>query len=511
MDRERNTRGSSSPLGLLTALGIALAVLLRGVEAHSKSLWLDELHSLWTARGEDLAQVIERVRLDFHPPLYFLLLHAVDGWDPHAQRWISILFSVATLIPLLAIARGAGLSPLARFVVLAWFATSPYQILYGAELRAYAILGFLAATMAWAAFTDRAPAKWRFLAFAAATGIGLNVHYFAGVAAVCFLVVRAFLRGAERGATGALPWKKLALAFGIGLLLFLPWLLTKESWLLRDPGKMWRPENAKLKDLGPEHESDASLSTTVLLKAATMPLRTHVPMISTLGRPVSGAAEIAAPAFFALVLVGFGFLLQGLARGRPRPGGRKLWAAIAAGGSAYLACAVLCILLWKGFPGQYYVIGAWVLPLLGGALVDSIESARWRSLYSGALVLASLATGVCHVLGESRENMRGAVGTALEIGRPIGAIYTAVLWQPTWYPHALPFEAYAPEVESCEPTEVPPADASERRPVVVITRHVSLSGRMGMPEEWLSIRKGRRVVDTVWIDPSIGLVVLEAE
>ncbi|MFN0006587.1 MAG: hypothetical protein ACKVXR_01665 [Planctomycetota bacterium] len=509
MDRDRNVRGSSAAFGFLTAIGVGLAVLLRAIEAQRKSLWLDELHSLWTAGGESVAQVIERVRVDFHPPVYFLLLHAVDDWDPHSQRWISIAFSLATLVPLLAIARSAGLSPQARLVVLGLFATSPYQILYAAELRAYAALGFCATTMAWAAFTDRAPAKWRFLGFAAALGIGLNVHYFAGIAALCFLAAQPLIRGGQ--GAGALPWRKLALAFALGLFLFLPWLLTKERWLLSDPGKLWRPEVMRLKSPKPEIATESRLRPADLLKAATMPLRTHVPMISTLGRPVSGPAQLAAVSFFALALAGVGFLLFGLARGRSPPGGRKLWAVIAAGGLTYLACIVLCLSLWKGFPAQYFTIGAWVLPLLGAALVDSIAWPRVRSIFAGALVLASLASGSCHVLGQSRENMRGAVGTAIELGRPVGAIYTAVLWQPTWYPHALPFEFYAPEVERFEPTQVPPAGDGEKRPVVVITRHVSLSGKMGMPEEWKSIRKGRRVTKTVWIDQSIGVVVFEPE
>jgi len=488
---------------------MAVALVLRAIEVHRKSLWLDELHSLWTARGEDVAQVIERVRVDFHPPLYFLLLHAVDAWDPHAQRWISIVFSLATVLPLLAIARSAGVSPLARFVTLALFATSPYQIVYGAELRAYAVLGFLAATMAWAAFTDRAPAKWRFIAFAAATGIGLNVHYFAGVAAICFLAAQPLIRGRE--SSGALRWNRLLLAFGLGLVLFLPWLLTKERWLMSDPSKMWRPEIVKPESAHPEAVREDRLRPADLLKAATMPLRTHVPMVSALGRPLSGPAQVAARSFFALALLGLGFLLVGLARGRSPPGGRKLWAVIAAGGVTYLACSALCLTMWRGFPGQYYIIGAWALPLLGAALVDSVPGSRVRSMFAGALVLASLATGICHVLGESRENIRGAVGTAIELGHPIGAIYTAVLWQPTWYPHALPFDVYAPEVEPVEPTEVPPAENGERRPVVVITRHVSLSGKMGMPEKWVSIRKGRRVTNSVWIDQSIGVIVFEPE
>jgi hypothetical protein len=497
-------------LGLCAALAIALGLSLRLVEAHRKSLWLDELHSLWAARGEDLAAVIERVRVDFHPPLYFLLLHGVRSWDPHAQRWISIAFGLATLVPLLAIARSAGLSKLARFTALALFATSPYQILYAAELRAYPLLGFLTVTMAWAAFTDRAPARWRFAAFAAALAIGMNVHYLAGVAALCFLAVQPLVRGAGRDG-GALPWRRVALACALGFALFLPWLLAKERWLLTDPGKMWRPEIARADGPRPRTANEQRLRPADLFKAATMPFRTQVPMVSMLGRPFSGPAELAAQLFFAVVLVGLGFLLAGIARGRSPPGGRNLWAPIAAGASTYLVCIALCLTLWKGFPAQYFVIGAWIWPLLGAALVDSIDERRIRAGLTGVLLAASLATAVCHVLGQGRENVRGAVGTAVEIGRPIGALYTAVLWQPSWYPHALPYQVYAPEVASLEPTEVPPAVDGERRPVVVITRDVALVGDRSMPDSWVSIRKGRRVEQNLWIDQSMRVVVFVAK
>jgi len=377
--------------------------------------------------------------------------------------------------------------------------------------------------MAWAAFTDRAPAKWRFLVFAAATGIGLNVHYLAGVAAICFVALRPLVRargpqpmpgagdGSVRNGFGALPWKHLVLACSLGFALFLPWLLAKERWILTEPGKMWLPEGARVEGTYTRPKNEARLRPGDLLKAATMPLRTQVPMISTLGPPVSAPAELAAEVFFVLALAGFGFLLFGLARGRSPPGGRRLWAVIAGGGATYVVCTAMCLWMWRGFPGQYYVIGAWILPLLGAALVDSIEASRYRSLFATALLLASLASGTCHVLGASRENMRGAVGTAIEVGRPIGAIYTALLWQPTWYPHALPYQVYAPEVQSCEPEEVPPAVDGERRPVVVVTRNVYLTGELSMPAKWLSIRKGRKLSQDLWIDHTIRVAVFEAE
>ena len=89
-------RGADRALWLL--VGVALfGALLRVVEAASKSLWLDELHSIWTGQGATLAEVCQRVSQDFHPPLYFVWLHFLDGVDAHLLRGLTILASLATL------------------------------------------------------------------------------------------------------------------------------------------------------------------------------------------------------------------------------------------------------------------------------------------------------------------------------------------------------------------------------------------------------------------------------
>jgi hypothetical protein len=518
VDRKQAARGTSVRLATLVGASLAVGVLLRGVEAHRKSLWLDEMHSLYAARGSGFAEVIERVRVDFHPPLYFLLLHFLDGIDPHAQRWLSILFGIATLLPLLALLRSAGLSPLARAVACGLYCTSSYQILYAAELRAYSGLELCAATMAWAAFTDRAAPRWRFLAFAAATAVGLYLHYFAAVAALAILAARPLLgrhgdRELEAGRKthGALAWRTLAAAGAMGFALFLPWLLTKERWLVTDPGKMWRVEHLdSAAGPGPRAPSPP-LRSDDLVKAATIPLRTYAPMLSSLGRPVATSAQVGAAVFFALVLAGGAGLLAGLRRGRSLPGGARLAAPIGAGAIAYLVGTVMCLAVWRRVPAQYFVVGAWIWPLGCAALVDAIERVRLREVYAGLLLAASLAIGVSHVLGASRENMRGAVETAVKTGREEGAILTAILWQPPWYPHALPYLVYAPGVEACEPQDVPPAGAAERRPVVVITRNVAFAGENSLPIEWRTIREGRRFARSLWIDNSIEVAVFEPE
>src|SRR5512134_37963 len=66
----------------------------------SKGLWLDETFSIWMANHSvsDMLQWI--VRIDQHPPLYYLLLHywiALNGDTPYDVRLLSALFGAGTI------------------------------------------------------------------------------------------------------------------------------------------------------------------------------------------------------------------------------------------------------------------------------------------------------------------------------------------------------------------------------------------------------------------------------
>ncbi len=61
----------------LVLLGVVVLVgaLLRTWHIGSKSLWIDEAFSVWIAR-QSLSEALSwLVRIDQHPPLYYLLLH----------------------------------------------------------------------------------------------------------------------------------------------------------------------------------------------------------------------------------------------------------------------------------------------------------------------------------------------------------------------------------------------------------------------------------------------------
>src|SRR5574342_188588 len=79
------------PVLVITLIGGFLRVFMLG----TKGMWLDETFSVWLAnhRVADMLQWV--VRIDQHPPLYYLLLHyciAHYGDTPYYVRLLSALF-----------------------------------------------------------------------------------------------------------------------------------------------------------------------------------------------------------------------------------------------------------------------------------------------------------------------------------------------------------------------------------------------------------------------------------
>jgi uncharacterized membrane protein len=71
----------------------------------NKGLWLDETFSIWLS-NHSVADILRWiVKIDQHPPLYYLLLHywmAFYGDTPYYARLLSALFGAAT-IPVIVI------------------------------------------------------------------------------------------------------------------------------------------------------------------------------------------------------------------------------------------------------------------------------------------------------------------------------------------------------------------------------------------------------------------------
>jgi hypothetical protein len=132
----------------ITLFGGWLRVLLLA----NKGMWLDETFSVWLANHSvaDMLQWI--VKIDQHPPLYYLLLHywiARNGDTPYYARLLSALFGAGT-IPIIYLIGKRMSGAVVGFAAAVFLALSPFNIYYSQEARMYTFLMFNAAVAIYA-------------------------------------------------------------------------------------------------------------------------------------------------------------------------------------------------------------------------------------------------------------------------------------------------------------------------------------------------------------------------
>lgn len=250
-------------------LAVALGVVLRFVQR--SPLWLDEALSVNIA-SLPVGDLLEALRHDGHPPLYYLLLHywiELFGDGDVAVRALSGVISVASL-PLAGVAghRLAGATG-ARWAVVVT-ALSPYVVRYATETRMYSLVmllvlvGYLLVVDA----LDR-PSAPRLAGTWLVSGLLLLTHYWAfylvaGVVAA--LALRAWRDPASRPAA-----LRTGVAVVAGGVLFLPWLgsfLYQSAHTGTPWGEPFRPTalvQTVLMDLGGGNVTEADLYGTAVV------------------------------------------------------------------------------------------------------------------------------------------------------------------------------------------------------------------------------------------------------
>lgn len=216
-------------LYLLAALLLA-AFALRLFRLDYQSLWWDEgisLHLATSGWGE-----IVRDRLDnIHPPLYFFLLKgwlALVGVSPFTGRYLSALASLMQVaLVFTAVRHWSGKS---RQAALPWIAAvlmllSPLSVIYGQEIRVYAMLPliYIAALLLAGRMVAAGKMDMRSLAYLAIIEwIGLHLHYIAAfaVAYIASWGLLIFLR--RRDWVGTRRW---LVAHTVVAIACLPWLV----------------------------------------------------------------------------------------------------------------------------------------------------------------------------------------------------------------------------------------------------------------------------------------------
>lgn len=129
-------------------VGGFLRVLLLGM----KGMWLDETFSVWLANHSIPEMMQWIVKIDQHPPLYYLLLHAWMshyGETPYYVRLLSALFGTIT-IPVVYMIGKRMSGALVGLVAAVFMTFSPFNIYYAQEARMYTLLTLNAALTIYA-------------------------------------------------------------------------------------------------------------------------------------------------------------------------------------------------------------------------------------------------------------------------------------------------------------------------------------------------------------------------
>jgi len=215
---------------LLLALSIPAALQLYNLTA--TALWHDEAFSALLIQY-DIKEMIYRIGLDVHPPLYYLLL---KGWAAFfgnsllVLRLFSVFFGVITVLAVYAFVKEAFQSRKLAFFSSALLAFSSFQIQYAMEARMYTLGTFLTVVSSYFLLRALKLKHWLWWFFyALAVSAGIYSHYFVifwVIAQGIFIIYWLF----KEAKFNFIEWLKnknfqLALtAYLFTIISFLPWL-----------------------------------------------------------------------------------------------------------------------------------------------------------------------------------------------------------------------------------------------------------------------------------------------
>jgi hypothetical protein len=191
-------------------------------------MWNDELFTVRAAQ-QPVAAMLETVRGDVHPPLYFLLAHywiRIAPGDVLIQlRLLSVLFALLATIALDRLWL-RHFPPRTRAWCLLLWTFSACLLLYSRMARSYSlqVLGFVVVCCAAWRWSQEFGSWKRLLIWAASLAVLLYTHYVPGIAAWAGANLLLWKSARQR------PGRLLA-GNGIVLAVYLPWLLTLASVL----------------------------------------------------------------------------------------------------------------------------------------------------------------------------------------------------------------------------------------------------------------------------------------
>ncbi len=206
----------------VVSMSISLAIGVR------QSIWFDEAYSIFVSKTSPV-EIIRLVGLDTHPPLYYLLLHVVgqlSDWQTTALRVWSVIWLGGSVLLAAALAKRLS-GPRAGLVAALFVSLAPLLIRYGFEIRMYSLascIGLAATYVLVRAREADASRRW-WLLYAVLVATGMYTLYYLALLWVTHALWLWWVSRKQRSATRLFrqPWM---LAYGVAIVLFLPWLPT---------------------------------------------------------------------------------------------------------------------------------------------------------------------------------------------------------------------------------------------------------------------------------------------
>ncbi len=222
----------------LVLLLLGFAVRLIGLDA--RSLWVDEAFSWWMSGHPPSELVRWCVRIDQHPPLYYLLLalwRGEFGESVWALRALSAFASTMTLALAFRWAARWGRTPALAFLVV--LTLSPLHVRYAQEARMYAWLTlWIALALVDTPLPGRTSTPFGGTVGGLATAAALWTHNLALLFPVSVLGV--WTVGCARRWSPCPPGRRV-LSWALPLLLWVPWI---PAWVHQAQGilpRFWVP------------------------------------------------------------------------------------------------------------------------------------------------------------------------------------------------------------------------------------------------------------------------------
>lgn len=208
---------------LALAVGVLLiAAAMRLIGAADAPFWSDEAWNLWVIQT-DFPNIITRLAANHHPPAYFLTLEAwrsVAGESKIALSFVAIAAGMLTCALVIRLGR-EGIGVFGALAAGLIFATFEQTVYYGQSIRHYSFLLLGAALTLWLFVRLLRRPTWpRAIAYGLAVAFTAYSLYIGAV----LVAVQALI--------GLIVWRKsprdllkLAGAYALALVVFIPWLI----------------------------------------------------------------------------------------------------------------------------------------------------------------------------------------------------------------------------------------------------------------------------------------------